>query len=235
MSARRSRSVAVLLLGLMSSVSIASAQQDRLLTLQDLSPDLARLIGGTPLDFVASAKITYGVTGQSSYDEFFRNSAVSYGGFFVGQRLTNNATLTLKKYARSKAAVAEMRDQIAELTQGADTANWTTEQSLAVLEAAKKRDQLSAEESAYMLSTAANMAAAIPMVEASVSSSTQLSSTAPGLVNGARSSFGMMKAPGIARNVRQSADRLTVIPTEGPKLVESMLVLSRGLAMINGN
>jgi hypothetical protein len=153
----------------------------------------------------------------------------------VGRRLTNQATLNLKKYARSKMAVAEMHDQIAELTQGADTANWTTEQSLAVLAAAKKRDQLSAEESAYMLSMAANMAAAIPMVEASVSSSTQLAGTASGLVSGARSAFGVLKAAGISRNVQQSADRISTIPTEGPKLVESMLVLSKGLAMINGN
>lgn len=229
------RSFALLFLAVVGSAAGAAAQQDRLLTLQDLSPDLARLIGGTPLDFVASARITYGVTGQSSYDEFFRNSAVSYGGFMVGQRLTDNATVNLKKFARSKAAVAELQDQIKELTQGADTSSWTTEQSLAVLEAAKKRDQLTDEESAYMLSTAVNLAAAVPMVEASVSSSTQLSGTAPGLIDGARSSFGMMKAPGIARNVRQSANRLTAIPTEGPKLVESMMVLTRGLAAINGN
>lgn len=234
MPTRLRRSFAVLVLLSAAAFSGATAQ-DRLLTLSDLSPDLARLIGGTPLDFVATARIKYGVTGQSNYDDFFRNSAVSYGGFFVGRRLTDNATLNLKKYARSKAAVAEMRDQIAELTQGADTSAWTTEQSLAVLEAAKKKNQLSAEESAYMLSMAANMAAAIPMVEASVSSSTQLTSTAPGLVSGARSAFGVMKAAGISRNVRESADRISTIPTEGPKLIEAMLVLSRGLAMINGN
>jgi hypothetical protein len=233
MPTRPSRLVGFLLLAAISATNLA-AQSDRLLTLQDLSPDLARLIGGTPLDFVAQAKITYGVTGQSNYDEFFHNSAVSYGGFMVGRRLTNNATNNLKKYARSKVAVAEMQDQIKELTQGADTSQWTTEQSLAVLAAAKKRDQLNAEESAYMLSTAANLAATIPVVEASISSSTQLSSTAPGLVSGARSAFGVMKSAGIARNVQQSADRLSAIPTEGPRLVESMLVLTRGLAAING-
>jgi hypothetical protein len=73
------------------------------------------------------------------------------------------------------------------------------------------------------------------MVEASVSSSTQLAGTASGLVSGARTAFGVMKAPGISRNVQQSADRISAIPTEGPRLVESMLVLSKGLAMINGN
>jgi hypothetical protein len=234
MPRRTSRSLLLTALLLAATSGALSAQSERLLTMADLSSDLARLVGGTPLDFVASARITYGVTGQSSYDEFFRSSAVSYGGFMVGRRLTDNATMNLKKYARSKAAVAELHDQIAELTSGADTANWTTEQSLAVLNAAKKKNQLSSEESAYMLATAANLVATIPVVEASVSSSTQLTSTAPGLVSGARGTFGMMKAPGIARNERRSADRLSAIPTEGPKLVESMLVLTRGLALING-
>jgi hypothetical protein len=209
------------------------AQSERLLTIQDVSPDLARLIGNTPLDFVAAANIRYGVTGQANYDEFFHNSAVSYGGFHVGQRLTDNATLNLKKYARSKAAIASLQEEIAALTSGADTSAWTTEQSLAVLQAAKKKDQLTAEETTYMLTTAANLAAAIPVVEASASSSTQLTGTAPGLITNARSAFGMLKAAGIARNVRTSADRISTIPTAAPRLVESMMVLSRGLAMIN--
>jgi hypothetical protein len=230
----RRSTVSILLLTLLVPRA-AHGQSEHLLTMADVSPDLAHLIGNTPLDFVASARITYGVTGQSSYDEFFRNSAVSYGGFYVGQQLTDNATINLKKYARSKAAVAELREEIATLTQGADTSQWTTEQSLAVLEAARKRDQLTGEEQSFMLATAVNLAAAIPMVEGSASSATQLTNTAPGLVSGARSSFGMLKAAGIARNVRQSADRVAQIPTQAPRLIEAMTVLSHGLAMINGH
>jgi hypothetical protein len=224
----------VLILALVTAPP-AWAQGERLLTLQDVSPDLARLLGNTPLDFVAAARITYGYTGQSNYDEFFRNSAISYGGFHVGQRLTDNATLNLKKYARSKAAVASLQEEIAALTQGADTSQWTTEQSFAVLQAAKKKDQLSAEERNYMLTMAVNLAATIPVVEASASSSTQLTGTAPGLISNARSAFGLVKAGGVARNVRQSADRIATIPTQAPRLVESLTVLTRGLAMLNEN
>jgi hypothetical protein len=229
------RAIAAALVLALAVPGIASAQGERLLTLQDVSPDLARLLGNTPLDFVAAARITYGHTGQSNYDDFFRNSAISYGGFHVGQRLTDNATLNLKKYARSKAAVASLQEEIATLTQGADTSQWTTEQSIAVLQAAKKKDQLTGEERSYMLATAVNLAATIPVVEASASSSTQLTSTAPGLISNARSAFGLVKAGGVARSVRQSADRLATIPTQAPKLVESMTVLTRGLAMINDN
>jgi hypothetical protein len=229
------RTVATALVVALAATGSLRAQGERLLTLMDVSPDLARLLGNTPLDFVAAARITYGYTGQSNYDEFFRNSAVSYGGFHVGQRLTDNATLNLKKYARSKAAVASLQEEITALTQGADTSQWTTEQSLAVLQAAKKKDQLSAEERDYMLVMAVNLAATIPVVEASASSSTQLTGTAPGLISNARSAFGILKAAGVARSVRQSADRIASIPTSAPRLVESMTVLTRGLAMLNDN
>ena len=229
------RTVATALVVALAATGSLQAQGERLLTLMDVSPDLARLLGNTPLDFVAAARITYGYTGQSNYDEFFRNSAVSYGGFHVGQRLTDNATLNLKKYARSKAAVASLQEEITALTQGADTSQWTTEQSLAVLQAAKKKDQLSAEERDYMLVMAVNLAATIPVVEASASASTQLTGTAPGLISNARSAFGILKAAGVARSVRQSADRIATIPTSAPRLVESMTVLTRGLAMLNDN
>ena len=234
LSLLRRATATMLVLALAAPLSLP-AQGERLLTLMDVSPDLARLLGNTPLDFVAAARITYGYTGQSNYDEFFRNSAISYGGFHVGQQLTDNATLNLKKYARSKAAVASLQEEITALTQGADTSQWSTEQSLAVLQAAKKKDQLSAEERNYMLTMAVNLAATIPVVEASASSSTRLTGTAPGLVSGARSAFGMLKAAGVARSVRQSADRIATIPTTAPRLVESMTVLTRGLAMINDN
>ena len=229
------RAFATVLVLALVTPALGRAQGERLLTLADVSPDLARLLGNTPLDFVAAARITYGHTGQSNYDEFFRNSAISYGGFHVGQRLTDNATLNLKKYARSKAAVASLQEEIATLTQGADTSQWTTEQSFAVLQAAKKKDELSAEERNYMLTMAINLAATVPVVEASAASSTRLTSTAPGLISNARSAFGLVKAGGVARSVRQSADRISAIPTQAPRLVESMAVLTRGLAMLNDN
>ena len=210
------------------------AAQDRLLTLHDVSPDLARLVGGTELDFVAKAKIGYGVTGKSQYDQFFRESAVSYGGMTVGRGLTDDATIKLKGYARNKAAVAELDAQIKEITGGAPPEQWTTEQSLAVLQAAKEKDRLSEEEYAYILATSARVAVTIPVVHASVSASRTLLGQVDGLVSGAPSAFGMLRAAGVVRNVQRSADRIRVIPTEGTSLLESLTVLSRGLSMLSG-
>lgn len=210
------------------------AAQDRLLTLHDVSADLDRLIGGTELDFVAKAKIGYGVTGRSQYDQFFRESAVSYGGMTVGRGLTDDATIKLKGYARNKAAIAELEAQIQEITGGAPPEQWTTEQSLAVLQAAKEKDRLSEEENAYMLATSARVAATLPVVHASVAASRDLLGQVNGLIGGAPSAFGVMRAPGVVSNLNRSADRIRRIPTEGTSLIESLTVLSRGLSMLSG-
>lgn len=218
----------------LAAIATPALSQDRILTLHDVSPALSELIADTPLDFVAKEKIKYGVTGKAQYDEFHRSSAIAYGGFVIGQGLADDATMNLKKYARSKAAVAELQEEIAALTAGADTSEWTIEQSLAVLQAAEKKDQLSDEERAYMVKTATRLGASMIVVKSAITASTELTRQAPGLVKGARSAFGLRKAGGAAKNVRRSADRVKAIPTDGPRLVESLVVLSKGLGMVSG-
>ncbi len=219
---------------LLAAIATPALSQDRILTLHDVSSVLGDLIAGTPLDFVAKEEIKYGVTGKAQYDEFHRSSAIAYGGFVIGQGLTDDATMNLKKYARNKAAVAELQEEISALTAGADTSEWTIEQSLAVLQAAKAKDQLSDEERAYMVKTATHLAACMLVVKSSISASTELTGQAPGLIKGARSAFGLRKAGGATKNVKRSADRIKAIPTDGPKLVESLVVLSKGLSMVSG-
>ena len=68
------------------------AGQDRLLTLHDVSPDLARLIGGTELDFVASSE-SWGV--HKPAPEFFAYVVAAAGVpaeeiAYVGDRLDND-------------------------------------------------------------------------------------------------------------------------------------------------
>ena len=87
-----SRSVTALLV--LTAVGVTAGEaQDRVLTINDVSPELGRLIGGTPLDFVAAAGIEYGVTGNSEYDQFFRSSAIAYGGFVVGRGLADDGAV----------------------------------------------------------------------------------------------------------------------------------------------
>ena len=87
----------------------------------------------------------------------------------------------------------------------------------------------------WALKTAANVAATILVVKASVESANDLVDEVSGLVSGARSAFGFRGARGAASNVRRSAERIGDVPTEGVKLVESLTVLSTSLGMVGGS
>ncbi len=88
------------------ALSTPALGQDRTLTMHDVSPDLANLIGNTDLDFVRAAEIKYGYVNKSNYDNFFRSSAIAYGGLVAGQGLVDDATMNIKASARSNSAVA---------------------------------------------------------------------------------------------------------------------------------
>lgn len=211
----------------------AAQKRKQLVTLRDVSVQLAELAADSPFDYLAVSKISYGVTGTYSYDDFFRRSAVTYGGFHFGRRLVDAATVQLKKYARSKAAVSALQEEIQELTQGADTSEWTLDQSIAVLAAAKQRDQLSQEETIYFLAMSGLVAATVPVVRASVETAPQLMQTGRALVRRAPDEFPLFEAPQVALSVNRSAQQLAAVPREGATLVEALVVLSRGLQLLS--
>ena len=220
--------------GLAAAPDPAGAQKrQQPITLRDVDTQLAELATGTPFDYLTVSKVSYGVTGVSSYDDFFRRSAVTYGGFHFGRRLVDAATVQLKKYARSKAAVGALQEEIQELTAGADTSEWTLDQSIAVLAAAKKRDQISQEESIYFLAMSALVAATVPVVRASVETAPALVQTGRSLVRKVPNDFGLFEAPQVALSVNRSAQQLGAVPREGATLAEALVVLSRGLQLLS--
>jgi hypothetical protein len=173
------------------------AAQDRLLTLHDVSPDLARLIGGTELDFVAKAKIGYGVTGKSQYDQFFRESAVSYGGMTVGRGLTYDATIKLKvRPQQGRRRRARRPDQ--EITGRAAGAV----DHRAVARRAAGGEEGPAERGGERVhpATSARVAVTIPWCTPPCPPR-RAAGQVDGLVSGAPSAFGMLRAAGMVRNV----------------------------------
>lgn len=235
---RRATTLSAILLAALLALAAAPAaaqksRAEQMLTLGDVDRTLAELAGGSPLDFIASARIGYGVVGRSSYDQFFRRSAVAYGGLFFGRRLVTEATDQLKRFARSKAAVASLHDEVVELTQEADTTEWTTEQSLAVLAAARKRDELSTEEKYYLLAMSALLGATVPVVRASVQSAPELVRTGRELTRQITDDFDIFEAPQMAFSVNRSMKQIAEIPSEGSSLLESLVVLSRGFQLLS--
>lgn len=229
---------ALLLASALVAAPIAPAQAQRSraeqkLTIWDLDRQLAELASGSPVDYVVTSGIGYGVTGQSSYDHFFRRSAVAYGGFYYGDRLVTEATDQLKRFARSKAAVASLQEEVAELTQDADTTEWSTEQSLAVLKAAQKRDELSTDEKLYFLAMSALLAATVPVVRASVQAAPELVRTGRELTRSVPGDFDILEAPRMVVSVNRSLRQLSAIPGAGSSLLESLVVLARGFQLLS--
>lgn len=206
---------------------------ERKLTLWDLDRQLAELAGNSPMDYMVTSGIGYGITGQSSYNQFFRRAAVAYGGFYYGNRLVTEATDQLKRFARSKAAVASLHDEVVALTQEADTTEWTTEQSLAVLKAAKKRDELSSDEQLYFLVMSALLAATVPVVRASVQAAPELLTTGRDLTRRIPNNFDIFEAPQMGFSVNRSIKQLAAIPGEGSSLLESLVVLAHGFQLLS--
>ena len=214
--------------------STAAAAQDQVLAMQDVSPALARLIGGTSLDYVAKAEIEYGVTGKTAYDRFYKSSAICYGGLVVAQGVLEAATLHLKDFAVNKKSIASLTESIAQITKGEDPETWDVDTSVAVLILAQQQGELSSLERESIVKMAANIAATIPVIQASVESAKELVEEASGLVSGARSAFGLRGAGGAARNVQRSADRISDVPTEGVRLAESLTVLVTSFGKVEG-
>ncbi len=209
------------------------SRAEQKLTLWDLDRQLAELATNSPMDYMATAGIGYGITGQSSYDQFFRRAAVAYGGFYYGNRLVTEATDQLKRFARSKAAVASLHEEVVALTQEADSTEWTTEQSLAVLKAAKKRDELSTDEKLYFLAMSALLAATVPVVRASVQAAPELLSTGRDLTRRIPDNFDIFEAPQMGFTVNRSIRQLSAIPGEGSSLLESLVVLAHGFQLLS--
>lgn len=235
----RAVSVTVLIGAALALAAAPAAAQksraERMLTLGDVDRTLAELAGNSPLDYIASARIGYGVVGRSGYDEFFRRSAITYGGLYFGRRLVTEATDQLKRFARSKAAVASLHEEVVALTQEADTTEWTTEQSLAVLAAASKRDELSTEEKYYLLAMSALLGATVPVVRASVQSAPELISSGRELTKRLGNDFDIFEAPQMAFSINRSLKQLSDVPGEGSSLLESLVVLSHGFQLLSGD
>lgn len=224
---------AIMAAGLAPSLHAQKSHPEQKLTLHDLDSQLAELAGNSPMDYMAASGIGYGITGQSSYDQFFRRSAVAYGGFYYGRRLVTEATDQLKRFARSKAAVASLQEEVTALTQEADTTEWTTEQSLAVLAAARKRDELSTDEKLYFFVMSALLAATVPVVRASVQSAPELVRTGRDLTRRIPNDFDIFEAPQMVFSLNRSMKQISAIPAEGSSLLESLVVLSRGFQLLS--
>lgn len=108
--------------------------------------------------------IEYYKIGVKEYDSFFMSAAKLDGIAIISRETTKDATLYLKKYAMSKASKDEIRANIQFLVGDKSEAEWTTEETVAVVKMLKEKNEISTDERMYFGTTAESMAITVNLL-----------------------------------------------------------------------
>lgn len=159
------RLTAFFLIFLMLSCSMKLLNQKKL-TLGDVEPFFEKLNPKVfeDIDFFQKHNIEYPVIGKEPYDSFYKNSGIIKGSVFVINDFLEYMIINLKGYARSYVSKHQMDENIQELIGDTDLDSLTVEQSAAVLELKKGRNEMTAEETKFMAGLAVNAGVIIYLI-----------------------------------------------------------------------
>ena len=205
--------------------------KDITLKIGDINSKLSSL-EGTELDGVAKEEITYKHTSKSKYDDFFKNSAICYGGLVVTNTMSDDGTMNLKKFARTRAAEEAGREDLDEIIGDTHPDSLSLAQSIAILEHDKKQGKLSKEELKYFVFMAANLILAQQSLEASVKSAPELIANGTELTKDVKSDFEAKDTPGITKGLNNSISQLNKVKDEAPAAVENLAILVKAFTML---
>ena len=113
-------------------------------------------VGGDPL---AANKVEYPMSGKRSYDEFFKDSAMSRASLVVSTGGVDSLTINLKNIARTRFAMTELSNDSKDIPDEA------------VAKMALKKDQLSAENKLFIIDALKDVATIVEFMNAAISKS----------------------------------------------------------------
>ena len=203
-----------LCLFLAAIVAHAAAFKTEALKLGDVNADL-RVLQGTPLDVVSQQKITYAVTGNAAYDEFFKKAAVAYAGFAVGNRMSEEAVASLKQLA---ASLADSKD-------GKDPRSLTLDEVRAILKEKKGKRGLEPKDIEHLGKVSQSLAVAGMSLTGSVEATAALLPQMQPLVANAGKVFTLWDFPNVAKEIVATTKRLTSIKDEAQALAKNVSIM----------
>lgn len=192
-------------------VAHAAAMKTEMLKLVDINADL-RVLEGTPLDVVSQQKISYAVTGNPAYDEFFKKAAVAYAGFAVGNRMSEEAVASLKQLA---ASWADSKD-------GKDPRSLTLDQVRAILKEKKGKRGLEPGDIEYLGKVSQSLAVAGMSLKGSVEATAALLPQMQPLVANAGKVFTLWDFANVAKEIVTTTKRLASIKDEAQALANNV-------------
>ncbi len=223
----------LLLAGLLTMMWACAVQHP--LTIADIEPKLANFdiayeygIGGE------DGIITYYSIGNDDFDAFFKTAAKLDGLIILTHYMTMTATGQLKKYAMSAAANEALKDNIHELVGDTPPEEYSTEQSIAVMQLAKQQDKVSDEERKYFATTSLSLGVGVYSLTKGVIETGNLLRDGSNLLQ----NIGLLepwKIPAATKAISASMTNLKSIRNNAPATLEEMKVLYEGFKALNGD
>lgn len=197
------------------------------LNIGDVELRLAPLAGSNLNPFSKKPQEYITNTGMSNYDDFFKKSAITYGSLPVSQSFITDAQTSLKKYAMDHAATEEAKKQLADLKTDKD---WNDDEMALVKKTAlNKKNKIKKSEQENFGKTLGNLTIAGAALGVSTKNAGDLIKQGNSLVGSAKTDFSgsnALLAPGIIDGLKDSVDKLKLVPDEGAKNAKAISQLS---------
>ena len=174
-------------------------------------------VGGDPL---AANKVEYPMSGKRSYDEFFKDSAMSRASLVVSTGGVDSLTINLKNIARTRFAMTELSNDSKDIPDEA------------VAKMALKKDQLSAENKLFIIDAIKDVATIVEFMNAAISKSQGLLGTGATLTGNVSKDFvgpDAVKLPAVTRGLQGSMDNLKGLASEAPVFLKRAARLTAAL------
>ena len=211
----------------------------RTLTISDIEPKLAEFTRiDKSLDPFAKEKVAYGVTRKADYDDFFKKSAITYGGLLVGQTTTDDVTRNLQGFARSRYAKGAIDEETKAVVGDTPEEELTREQSIFIMEREKAKGNLTKDEIKYALKMLKYLGITQLLVKESIEATAKLIPAGEGLLRKAPDNFKskneLLILPKVKDGLQQSMSQLTKVKNEGAGVIEELVVLTQAMKIMVG-
>ena len=177
--------------------------------------------------FPDTFKVEYIQINEDSFDKFFLSAAKTDGLSKLGMSLSDSATANLKKYARSHAADAALKEILASVVGNTSPDSLTVDQSMQVEKIVKEKNKMGEDEKKYFSNTTIALGAMATAQTLCVKAANDLVNSGKDLPSKA-TSLGAPKSVYAADGVKTSMENLKSFVENSPKLIKTLNTLLTG-------
>lgn len=221
----------VVLFGLIFSLQNCASK--KALTLADVEPKLSNYPESHRLGFAdEEGFVKYYQIGNPQFDKFFKTAAKLDGLVIFTEAMTQDVTKQLKKYAMSKASKNALEDNIDEIVDDTPPEKYTTEQSIAIMKLAKKKDEVSGDEIEYITNTATSLGIGVYSLGKGMKEVKSLINDGTELLQNV-GNCKPWKRPAATKALKGTITNLKSISKNAPETLEEMKVLADGFKALS--